>query len=135
MSAIQPDKTELRPAQTHPAQVFWGMPRRIRLDVGSTAKGRCAICWRESDRLVSRYHSKNYGLNYEGDWNHPLSPYYQTKEGWLPLHPQPDGMGYKHWLGWVLGVATDKSATRPARIVERAFTELTHRQTGGQLRL
>ena len=26
----------------------------------------------------------------------------------LPLHPQPGGLGYRHWLGWVLGLRSDK---------------------------
>ena len=134
ITAIQPEKGELAPAQVHPAQVFWAMPRRIRLETAVRAEGWCAGCGQTSDLLISRYQTKNYGLNYKGDWNHPLSPYYETKEGWLPLHPQPDGLGYKHWLGWVLGAATDKSATRPAQVVDRAM-QLSHRQTVGQLRL
>ena len=134
ISAIQAEKGELAPAQVHPAHVFWATPRRIQLDVDQRTKGHCATCGQASDLLVSSYRTKNYGLNYKGDWNHPLSPYYESKEGWLPLHPQPDGLGYKHWLGWLLGVSTDKSAIRPARIVDRAM-QLPHRQTGGHLRL
>ena len=134
ITALQTEKGELTPIQVHPAHVFWAMPRRIRLDMGATAQGTCAACSQVSDRLITRYLTKNYGLNYKGDWNHPLSPYYETKEGWLPLHPQPDGLGYKHWLGWVLGAATDKSSRRPAQTVNRALG-LSHRQTGGQLRL
>ena len=34
----------------------------------------------------------------------------------LPLHPQPGGIGYRHWLGWVLGAATESNkALRRAR--------------------
>ena len=134
ISSMQPTKGELTRAQVHPAQVFWAMPRRIRLATDAPTQGHCAGCHRVSDQLINHYRTKNYGLNYKGDWNHPLSPYYETKEGWLPLHPQPDGLGYKHWLGWVLGATTDKSATRPAQVVDRAMG-LSHRQTGGQLRL
>ena len=134
VSAIQAAKGELSPSQVHPAQLYWAMPRRIRLNTDVRAVGQCAGCGRPSGELISRYRTKNYGLNYKGDWNHPLSPYYETKEGWLPMHPQPDGLGYKHWLGWVLGATTDKSSTRPAQVVDRAM-QLSHRQTGGQLRL
>lgn len=135
ISEIQAEKGELSPSQVHPAQLYWAMPRRIHLKTIVRAIGHCAGCGRPSDQLISHYSAKNYGLNYVGDWNHPLSPsYYDTKKGWLPMHPQPDGLGYKHWLGWVLGATTDKSATRPAQVVDRAIG-LSHRQTGGQLRL
>jgi len=110
------------------------MPRRIRLHCHEPATGPCDNCSRPSDRLISRYSTKNYGLNYKGAWSHPLSPYYETKEGWLPVHPQPDGLGYRHWLSWVLGASTDKKSTRVAQIVDRTLL-LPHRQTGGQLRL
>ena len=65
---------------------------------------------------------------------HPLSPYYEGSDGWLPVHPQPDGVGYWHWLGWVLGTSRKGDSTRPAQTVARALT-LSHRQTGGALRL
>ena len=135
ISAIQAEKGELTSAQVHPAQVFWAMPRRIWLDTEMRCQGQCTTCGRASDQLLSRYCTKNYGLNYVGDWNHPFSPYYRdTTKGWLPTHPQPDGIGYKHWLGWVLGASIEGSALRPAQVVERALG-LPHRQTGGQLRL
>lgn len=125
---------ELAQAQVHPAHVYWAMPRRIRLETGGPASGACDACGRPSAQLVSRYATKNYGLNYKGHWTHPLSPYYLGKESWLPVHPQPDGLGYKHWLGWVLGAASDKKSVRMAPVVERAL-ELPKRQTGGALRL
>lgn len=121
-SAIQKEGGELAPAQVHPAHVFFGMPRRIRLDFEHTRAGRCDICQREPLQLISRYITKNYGLNYKGNWSHPLSPYYQGKEGWLPVHPQPGGIGYRHWLAWVCGVSSDKSARRPARSVDNFLT-------------
>jgi CRISPR system Cascade subunit CasA len=35
---------------------------------------------------------------------HPLTPHYAVKAGgeYLPVHPQPGGIGYRHWLGLVL---------------------------------
>jgi len=124
----------LAQSQTHPAHVFWAMPRRIRLDIGDRAGGTCDLCTRTAEVLIRRYATKNYGLNYKGAWNHPLSPYYETKEGWLPLHPQPDGLGYRHWLAWVLGVSSERRTTRAAAVVQRAL-ELDRRTLGGPLRL
>lgn len=131
---IQKEGGETAPIQVHPAHLYWAMPRRIRIDFHNVSVGDCAICGRSSERLVRHYGTKNHGLNYKGAWNHPLSPYYETKEGWLPLHPQPGGFGYRHWLAWVLGVSSEKKKQRPARVVEH-FLEHRRRQAPGQLRL
>ena len=134
ITGLQAPKGETAQSQVHPAHLYWAMPRRIRLETDRGLAGLCDCCGRASTALVNRYATKNYGLNYKGAWSHPLSPYYETKEGWLPVHPQPDGLGYQHWLAWVLGANTKKSSTRVAQVVERAIS-LPHRQTGGGLRL
>jgi len=131
---IQKEGGETAPIQLHPAHVYWAMPRRIRLDFENVSVGECSICGRSPGRLVRQYVTKNYGLNYKGAWDHPLSPYYEAKDGWLPLHPQPGGFGYRHWLPWVLGLSSEKRKLRPARVVEH-FLESRSRQVGGQLRL
>ena len=47
-----------------------------------------------------------------------MSPYYENKPGeMLALHPQPGGIGYKHWLSWVLGLHGGKKNIQPASIV------------------
>ena len=134
ITSLQAPKGETAQSQVHPAHLFWAMPRRIRLDLAGNATGPCDICARDSDGLISRYGTKNNGLNYKGGWSHPLSPYYQTKEGWLPVHPQPDGLGYRHWLAWVLGASNANSNTRVAQVVTQAMGPPT-RSTGGTLRL
>jgi len=89
------------PANTHPAHAFWATPRRVRLDFDQVGSGFCSLSGQQSDTLVSRYITKNYGANYVG-WRHPLSPYYYDKEKQLlPVHAQPGGMTYRHWLGLV----------------------------------
>ena len=134
VTALQALKGEMSQVQVHPAHLYWAMPRRVRLEPPLGSKGVCDCCGRQSKTLFSRYLTKNYGLNYKGAWNHPLSPYYETKEGWLPLHPQPDGLGYRHWLAWTLGAASERQTTRVADVVTRALT-LPQRNTGGPLRL
>ena len=129
LSAQQVEGGQTTPLQTHPDQVFWAMPRRIRLGTASEPAGPCDLCGRHSLRLIRHYLARNYGLNYKGAWRHPLSPYYEAKDGWLPLHPQPDGLGYRHWAAWVLGVALDKRRIEPARVVHGAWQRL-----GRQLR-
>jgi CRISPR system Cascade subunit CasA len=134
MSAIQKEGGETAPVQVHPAHIFWAMPRRIRLNLDDRRSGECGICGRASDVLIGGYHTRNYGLNYKGAWNHPLSPYYEMKESWLPLHPQPGGLGYRHWLGWVAGQSSERKRQRRARVVEH-FLTYRIRVAPGALRL
>lgn len=132
ITVLQKTGGEIAPIQVHPAHVFWAMPRRIRLDFDGTAPGVCDLCGRESGTLVRRYITRNYGLNYKGPWKHPLSPYYQAKEGQLPLHPQPGGIGYRHWLGWVLG-QSDQRGIEAAAVVQNFLS--MERKVGAELRL
>ena len=134
ITQLQAQAGELAQPQVHPAHLYWAMPRRIRLQTDKPTAGACDACGRTSERLISSYATKNYGLNYKGAWSHPLSPYYETKEGWLPIHPQPGGLGYRHWLGWVFGASNDGKPICAAQIVGRALS-LPPRQTGGYLRL
>ena len=134
VSTIQNDGGETAPIQVHPAHVFWAMPRRIRLNFAKVFTGNCDICGRESLRLISEYVTHNYGMNYKGAWDHPLSPYYEAKDGWLPLHPQPGGIGYRYWLAWVIGNNNGKKHERRAHVVEHFLTRRT-RQVPGALRL
>jgi CRISPR system Cascade subunit CasA len=133
IEAIQPG-SETAPAQVHPDQVFWAMPRRIRLDLEGVTTGECDVCGRTSDKLIRQFVAKNYGLNYKGAWDHPLSPYYEVKGEWLPLHPQPGGVGYRHWLAWVLGTDDPKNRQRSSRVTSHAL-DARRRQMGGALRI
>ena len=122
MKKIQPDTGKTTPIQVHPAHVFWGMPRRIRLDFENFISGLCDTCGTFSEKLISKYLTKARGFDYKGGWKHPLSPYYEDKSGeMLPLHPQPDGVGYKHWLSWILGQQSDKKNTQPASIISHVI--------------
>lgn len=126
---------ETAPSQVHPLHAFWGMPRRIRLDFERVAAGACDVCDRQSDRCVQQYVTRNYGLNYKGAWKHPLSPYYQAKEGMLPMHPQPGGFGYRHWLSWVLGMTNERRRVEQAVVVSSFFTSRVTERLGVPLRV
>jgi CRISPR system Cascade subunit CasA len=132
---IQRTGGETQPLQVHPHHLFWAMPRRIRVDFADVKKGSCDICKRESAQLAHRYVTKPQGLNYKGVWRHPFSPYYETKEGWLPVHPQPGGFSYKHWLAWVLGINQGKKSVQAAGIVNYFLQERKKYQKSGQFRL
>ncbi|GJL83250.1 MAG: type I-E CRISPR-associated protein Cse1/CasA [marine bacterium B5-7] len=90
------------PLDAHPLQMYWSMPRRIRIQWESIHEGECDLCGTSSERLVRQYVTQNYGINYTGAWQHPLSPYYLSNSNEaLPRHPQPGGVNYKHWLSLI----------------------------------
>ncbi|MDB5369346.1 MAG: CRISPR-associated protein Cse1 family [Roseomonas sp.] len=89
----------------HPLQCWWGMPRRIRLDFSpSDLPCSCGLTGTLDTVHVTGWRQRPRGVNYAG-WGkiHPLTPHYTLKPGaeWLPVHPQPGGIGYRHWLGLV----------------------------------
>lgn len=110
---------KVTPQLADPLQMYWGMPRRIRL-IFANQEGQCSICGATSDRLVSEYITKNFGVSYEG-WQHVLSPH--TRESAetlpLPLHGQPGGIGFRHWAGVVVSDdgGTSRGSRQPARIL------------------
>lgn len=118
------------PEDASPAQLFWGMPRRIRLRK-SAEPGECSVC---GDRFQEGYRgllSKNLGVNYSGPWKHPLSPHTVGPDGSpLPLHGQPGGIGYRHWLGIAVSFADDKGTRETAAVVSRYL-----RSTGEDARI
>ncbi len=119
------------PLDTNPLQMYWGMPRRIRLDCENMTNGTCDLCGNASEKLISQYITQNYGVNYEGAWKHPLSPYLINKDGEaLPQHAQPGGVNYRHWLGLVSTMTTSE----PARVV-REIVDGKKLLEGEQLRL
>ena len=125
------------PLHVHPHHLFWAMPRRIRVDFTDVKTGRCDVCKRDSAQLLHRYVAKPQGLYYKdkGAWRHPFSPYYETKEGWFPAHPQSGGFSYKNWLAWVLGVKQGKKSVQAAGVVNYFFQERKKYQASGQFRL
>ena len=105
----------------HPDQQFWAMPRRIRLLAEVLPLPTpCDLCGATSTRIYRHFVTRNYGVNYQG-FEHLLSPHY-VKDGLPnPIHPQPGGIGYRHWLGWVENSAD--GTRRPARVIERFRTQ------------
>jgi CRISPR system Cascade subunit CasA len=101
--------TTVLPQTAHPLQCWWGMPRRIRLDFVRLAAPRpCDLTGAFDEVQVASWRQRPRGANY-AFWGgvHPLTPYYRQKIGTekLSLHPQPGGIGYRHWLGLVVGLS------------------------------
>ena len=123
------------PRDADPLQVYWGMPRRIRL-VFEPAEGRvCDLTGTADPIIVQAYRTRNYGVQYTEGFAHPLSPYYAPKAGAarLPVHPQPGGISYRHWLGLVVTEADGGSV--PAAAVNAAQVRASDFGAFDQLRL
>jgi CRISPR system Cascade subunit CasA len=102
------------------------MPRRLRLEFGGA--GHCDLTGLDATRVVVGFQTRNFGVEYDS-WPHPLSPYYQSKKQsqWLPVHPQPGGVGWWDWYG--LTVENAEQGSRPAQVVSH-FKNLRARSVG-----
>lgn len=115
----------------HPATCYWGMPRRIRLDFEpNTDKRACDLTGMVDQVIVRSFRSRPNGNDYK-DWPkaHPLTPYYRQKPTdaeWLALHPQPGRLGYRDWIGLVVGDSDDEGSVcrAPAAILQVAKERL-----------
>jgi len=109
---------ETNQSDVAPLQVYWGMPRRIRL-VFEAARGRlCDIMGSEDLMVISTFVMPKYGTNYMAGFDHPLTPYYRKsakKTEWMPVHPEPGGINYRMYPGCV--VPSPDGKQRPAAVV------------------
>jgi CRISPR system Cascade subunit CasA len=104
----------------HPFQAFFGMPRRIRLNFDANG-GPCSLTGQPSPSLVHSYRTRTLGVDYgDGLWLHPLSPHYKDKNRFRPVHPQPDGLGWKDWAGLIMGGSEDRVADCVSRHKQRS---------------
>jgi CRISPR system Cascade subunit CasA len=104
----------------HPLQWFFGMPRRIKLEVDG--RGSCPMTELEGP-LIRGFVQKPWGVNY-GIWTHPLTPYRRQKEAGEPysVKPKSSRFGYRDWVSVV--VATEERSggviANPAAAVNAA---------------
>jgi len=120
------------PESVDALQVYWGMPRRIRLNAPEKT-GVCDICGEMQVPVFGTYRTKNFGTNYEGAWIHPLTPYRidpKKEKPPLSLKGQEGGLGYRHWLGLVL--QEPESGDQAAAIVRFFNEERRHLVCDGQ---
>jgi len=112
--------SEVYQADIHYLQMFWPMPRRIRLHV-EDGDAVCAISGETSQLLVKNYRTKNYGINYSGNWCHPLTPYRwnpkKTSQDEFSVKGQPGGITYRIWH--TLAFSSDQQGQRCAKVVEQ----------------
>ena len=88
------------PDDCHPLQMYFGMPRRIRLNFEKSS-GSCSLTNQTSENLLSTYKTLARGINYDGPWLHPFDAYTvnpkKPDEPPLSLKGQPSGLTYRLW--------------------------------------
>lgn len=124
------------PEDMHIYHVFWGMPRRILLNLHDAKPGACDLCGGHTPHMVTTYWSKPYGYQYAAGWSHPLTPYYRNSKSsteLLPVHPQPRGITYLDWMGLVINDG-DMACVSPnvALIRQRARDPFVQEILGGR---
>ena len=127
---ISKEDKETLPEDVNELQLYWGMPRRIRLSAFKD-KGICDIC-NTNGRVWTSYHTINYGTKYSSTWLHTLSPYRFKKEKDgkilnLALKGKKGGFSYPDWLSLTLVHNPEQEQT--AKVV-RSY----HENKIGQLR-
>lgn len=121
-------KPKVTEQHIHPAQYFWATPRRIRLN-DEIIQGECNVCSCNSEQLITKYKELPNGTKYQEPMKHPLSPY--NGNSTKAVLTQPNGIGYRHWLGLV--VRDDARKAEPARVVHEFIHE--RQRNDWQLRL
>ncbi|MHC1629492.1 MAG: type I-E CRISPR-associated protein Cse1/CasA [Methanoculleaceae archaeon] len=108
-------------------QMFWPMNLRIYLDFDDCNSGTCDICGEESDILIRNMYKRPAGVWYDESWRHILTPYYESNGVLLPVHCNPGGLTYRHWLG-IVQTDSDYGGELP-----RVVTQYYYRQTDCEL--
>jgi CRISPR system Cascade subunit CasA len=117
------DGESTTPLDMSPFHVFWGMPRRIGLGGPSGKPGVCDLCG-VTDLLFAKFSLRHGGMNHEGAWVHPLTPYGFDEAGQpMPFHMPRGGLGYRNWAALVIGRAEKKVRREPAGVVRAALRD------------
>ncbi|KMJ44387.1 CRISPR-associated protein Cse1 [Xenorhabdus khoisanae] len=116
--------TEIYAHNVHELHMYWAMPRRIRLEV-EDKPAICQLTGLATEQSISSYRTQNYGNNYSGTWQHPLTPYRwnpkKPDEEHLSVKGQPGGITYKIWDS--LTFSDNQYGQRAAQVVDH-FSQL-----------
>lgn len=112
--------SDTTPEDVHPLHMYWAMPRRFRL-LREDERCACQVCGEQTEQRVRQVRAKNYGYNYTGHWQHPLTPYRidpkKPEQAPLSLKGQQGGLGYRHWESLVLEDHKERG-NLPAAVVQ-----------------
>lgn len=118
------DGRQTTPEDVHPLQMFWGMPRRVRLHFEENVERRPCDLTGEIDTHVCRsIEVRDYGTNYT-NWMHPLTPYRRIdpkSEEMYRVAAPADRFGFRHWPG--AAFETPGASVKPAACISTFVVE------------
>jgi len=116
------DGRDTTASDLHPRQTLFGMPRRIRLVFETGPAISCSACGVQNATWVERILAKNYGVNYTGVFDHPLTPYRQEsgKEAYT-VKASPGVARYRNWIGLTFGATSEKGFVQRPALAVRHF--------------
>jgi len=112
------NKKATLPEHGHPLQVYWPMPRRIRLFV-EDVETICDICGDKIDRVVRYYKRIKDGVFYKDGWKHPLTPYIRYNKESFPqaVTGSKISFDYRDWSSLTINGYVDDKECACAQIV------------------
>ena len=125
------------PDNVSPLQMFWSMPRRIRVDFAETPESfLCSLTGTRQDVAASAFRRRPNGIKYE-NFTHPLSPYRRSSanEAFRAFRAPKDNVGYRHWVGLVVPSHENEAEclVRPARSVVLGIDRLRSMNASARL--
>jgi len=114
------------PIEASPSQMFWPMPARIRVS-WERGEESCDISGENVEIYASKVSRKNKGVNYSGNWIHPLTPYeFSDKQEAISIKGRTAGTGYRNWAQFVLNGESGKRRTEIAMVVGQYYNSLQY---------
>lgn len=118
------DGRQTTPEDVDPLQMFWGMPRRVRLHFEENVDLRPCDLTGEIDTHICRsIEVRDYGTNYT-NWMHPLTPYRRIdpkSEEMYRVAAPADRFGFRHWPG--AAFETPGASVKPAACISTFLIE------------
>ena len=113
-----PNKEVTSPEHCNPLQVYWPMPRRIRLLIEYN-NAVCDICGENTECFVRSYKRIKDGAYYKDGWKHPLTPYVRNNLQSFPraVTGSKISFDYKDWSPLTINGYVDDMECSRAYIV------------------
>lgn len=113
-----PNKEITSPEHGNPLQVYWPMPRRIRLNI-ENSNAVCDICGENTESFVRSYKRIKDGVYYKDGWKHPLTPYVRKDQQSFPRAVTGSKLSfdYKDWSPLTINGYVDDMECSRSQIV------------------
>lgn len=113
-----PNKEATSPEDGHPLQVYWPMPRRVRLIV-EESDGVCDLYGEKVFRCVRYYKRIKDGIYYKNGWKHPLTPYIRKDQQSFPnaVTGSRVSLDYRDWSPLTINGYVDDMECSRAQVV------------------